>query len=61
MSNIAMQPITVGIKDLMAILGVGRNKAYMIGKEAGAEVKLGRRCVYNVKKIEAYLDDMARG
>lgn len=61
MSENVIQPITVSAKDLCKILGVGLNMAYTIGKEAGAEVKLGRRCVYNVKKIQTYIESVSRG
>lgn len=52
------QTITVDIIGLQAMLSVGRNTAERIGKEAGAVVKIGARKLYNVKKIQQYIDQI---
>lgn len=48
--------ITVDINGLRSMLCVGRNTAAEVGEKAGAVVRLGRRKLYNVKKIEMYMD-----
>ncbi len=50
--------IAVDIVKLQAMLGVGKNTADDIGKKAGAVIKVGRRKLYNVKKIQAYMDSI---
>ena len=50
--------IAVDINALQNMLGVGRNTADDIGKKAGAVIKVGRRKLFNVKKIQAYMDSL---
>ncbi len=50
--------ITVGINDLQIMLGVGKNTAAQIGRDAGAEIHIGRRKLYNVEKVKAYMDSL---
>ena len=55
-------PITVDVRGVMQMLGVGRNKAMEIGKDAGAVIHLSsRRTLYNVEKVKAYMDNLAEG
>ena len=51
--------ITVDINTLQSMLCVGRNTATQIGKDAGAVLHVGRRTLYNVAKIEKYLNTLA--
>lgn len=53
--------ITVGIDELQEILSVGRNTALKVAKEAGAELRIGRRLLYNVDKIQAYILSLTEG
>ena len=46
----------IGIQDLCAYLGTGRNKAMAIGLEAGAYCRLGGRVLYDLRSIDAYID-----
>lgn len=48
--------ITVDIIGLQNMLSVGKNTANKIGEEAGAVVRLGKRKIYIVSKIEAYIN-----
>lgn len=48
--------ITVDINGLQNMLSVGKNTAYKIGEEAGAVVRLGKRKLYVVSKIEEYIN-----
>lgn len=41
---------------LQKILSAGHRTAVQIGTEAGARVKVGRRVLWNVDKIQKYLD-----
>ncbi len=50
--------VTVDIYDLMDMLGVGRATAQKIGKNAGAELHVGRRRLYHVGKVENYLEKL---
>jgi hypothetical protein len=50
--------ITVDINGLMGMLSVGRQTAEQIATAAGAGLKVGRRKLYRVDKITAYLDEL---
>ena len=50
--------ITVDINGLQAMLSVGKNTAADVGEKAGAVVRIGRRKLYNVKKIEEYMQQL---
>ncbi len=49
------QNVTVDLANLQRMLNVGRQSAEKIGKEAGAVIKMGRRKLYYVPKIDAYM------
>ena len=50
-------PLTVDIKGLQNITGLGKNQALKVGVDSGARVELGiRRTLYNVEIVKAYLD-----
>lgn len=49
--------IMVDIKGLQDILSCGRSSADKIGEKANAVTKIGRRKLYNVSKIEKYLEN----
>lgn len=51
--------ITIGLPELMARLNSGRQTAEKVAAAAGAKIKIGRRTVYHVGKIEKYLDQLA--
>jgi len=51
--------ITVQLPELMARLNTGRKTAEKVAIAAGARIKIGRRTLYHVGKIEAYLDQLA--
>ena len=55
------QRITVDIVTLQSMLCVGRGSADRIAQEAGAVVRIGRRKLYNVPAIQAYIDQKAAG
>lgn len=54
-SSDANNKIMVSIEELQDMLSVGRNTAKQIGIDAGASIKVGRRRLYNVAKIEEYM------
>jgi len=45
---------------LMQMLSCGRETAVRIGTDAGARIQLGRRVLWNVRKIQTYLDEVAQ-
>lgn len=47
---------TVDTKGLQAMLSSGRQTAVEIGTAAGAKIQVGRRVLWNVKKVQQYLD-----
>lgn len=50
--------ITVDINGLQSMLSVGKTTAAEIGEKAGAIVRIGRRKLYNVRKVQEYIDKL---
>lgn len=53
--------VLVDTVTLQGITSCGRDGAIKIGMAAGARVKLGRRVLWNVDKIRAYLEQISEG
>ena len=53
--------IAVDITELQEMLSLGKNKALQFGAEAGAKFKYGKRSLYRVDKILAYIDSLMGG
>lgn len=51
--------LAINTNTLMKILNCGRYTAVKIGDNAGARVSIGKRVLWNMKKIQKYLDDIA--
>ena len=51
--------LAVSREELQELLGVGRDTAMKIGIEAKAKFKVGARALYNVAKIQAYIDSLS--
>lgn len=50
----------MGIKELMAYTSLGRNGALELGKNACAIVRIGKRVLYDRKKIDIWIDQQAQ-
>lgn len=57
--NNAGDAILLDIQGLQDSLQCGRSTARRIAKEADAEIRIGRRCLYKRKKIEAYIENVS--
>ncbi len=51
----AEEPLTVDIEGLAALLSCGQATARKIGEQANARIEIGRRVLYSVEKVRAYL------
>ena len=51
--------MTVTTEELQKMLSCGRVSAVEIGTNAEARVQIGRRVLWNVKKVSDYLDAIA--
>ena len=51
--------ICIGRKELPALLGCGQATADRIAREAGARIKVGKRTLVLLAKIEQYLQETA--
>lgn len=51
--------LTVDTVTLAKMMNCGRATAYKIGTEAGAKIQLGRRVLFKVSKVNAYLEQLA--
>ena len=49
----------VDTQGLMQLLDAGRQTATQIGTAAEAKIKIGRRVLWNVSKIQKYLDSIS--
>lgn len=58
-NNKFIEKVTVDIKELTEMLSVGRNTALAIAESAGAGIKFGRRKLYSVERIKAYMKEQA--
>lgn len=55
-TRVTNEPIAVDIERLAAMLSCGHATARKIGRESGAEIRINRRVLYNVKKVQNYID-----
>lgn len=53
--------LTVDTKELQAMFGCGRETAIKIGLNSNARLKVGRRVLWNVEKIQQYLNQVSDG
>lgn len=51
---------TVDTQELQQMLGCGRKSAVDIGTAAEARINIGRRVLWNVSKIQKYLDEISK-
>ena len=58
-SEMVMNQVSVTTENLQNILDCGRPTAVEIGTLAKARVEVGRRVLWNVSKVQKYLDMIA--
>ncbi len=58
-SEMVMNQVAVTTENLQNILDCGRPTAVEIGTLAKARVEIGRRVLWNVSKVQKYLDMIA--
>ena len=58
-SNEYLNPISVDTNGLQTILSCGRSTAVQIGMDAAARVMVGKRVLWNVSKIQNYLNEVS--
>lgn len=51
--------ILINTKELQIMLSCGRFSAVKVGEDARARIEVGKRVLWNRKKIEKYLGDIA--
>ena len=56
-----IEPRYMDIFTLAGYLSIGQSNARKIGKESGAELKFGRRTLYEKAKIDKYFDELSKG
>lgn len=50
----------MGIGELMRYTSLGRNSAMDFGKSANAIVRIGKRVLYDRRKIDSYIDSLTQ-
>ena len=58
-SEMVMNQVAVTTENLQNILDCGRPTAVEIGTLAKARVEMGRRVLWNISKIQKYLDSIS--
>ena len=53
------EKVLLDTPQLAQMLSCGRATAIKIGEAAGARLQIGKRVLWNVKKVQKYLDQMA--
>ena len=59
MKELYTKKSAIDINEVMERYSVGKNTADQIGKDAGAVFYIGRRKLFNVKKLDAYIDKLS--
>ena len=54
-----MDNLTINTAELQNLLNAGYPTAVKIGTAAGAKITVGRRVLWNVSKIQKYLDEIS--
>ena len=54
-----LTPISVDTSGLQTILSCGRSTAVQIGCDAGAKVVIGKRVLWNIAKVQEYLNTVS--
>ncbi len=57
--QVTFTPLTTDNEGLQACLGCGLYTALKIGEAAGAKVMVGKRVLWNLQKIQRYLDSIS--
>ena len=57
--NITGNTKLITTNELREVLHSGKDTAVKIGKEAGAEVRIGRRVLWNLPKINLYINSIS--
>lgn len=52
------EPRLLSTIEMADYLGLGRNRTIKFGDEAGARVQIGRRVLWDKRKIDLYIDSM---
>lgn len=55
------QKLAVDTSELRAMLSCGRDTAVKVGTEAGARIQIGKRVLWNVDKVQSYIDKLSEG
>ena len=50
----------MGISELMRYTSLGRNTAMELGKNANAIVRMGKRVLYDRRKVDKWIDEQAQ-
>ena len=51
----------VGINEFCAYTGLGLNKAREFAREHGIEIRIGRACRYDLRKVDTILNELSGG
>lgn len=57
--SLPFNKVSVDTKELQEMLSCGRATAVEIGNNANARIQIGRRVLWNVKRINQYLDSIS--
>ncbi|MCI8823008.1 MAG: polyprenyl synthetase solanesyl diphosphate synthase [Lachnospiraceae bacterium] len=61
MDNVITEGRLMNARETCNYLRLGRNRGIEFAKSIGAEIKIGRRCLYDKVVIDQYLDKQSQG
>lgn len=56
--NRTVNPLYIGVEEVMMIYSISRTTAEKVGKISGARIKVGRRVLYNVDRLKNYFESL---
>ena len=59
--NNVSRRLAVDTKELQSMLCCGRDTAVKIGTEANSRIQIGKRVLWNVEKVQEYINDISTG
>ena len=58
--NTFVTPLLIDAKCLCQMVGLGRTRAVEFARAAGAERRIGRRCLYDVAVLKKAVDNLGK-
>lgn len=57
-TSASVKPRLLGIEEFMVYTSLGRGSALKLGREIGCTVRIGKRVLYDTRKVDQYFDSL---